>query len=208
MKIKHKKIVIFGGSFNPPHIGHMATMEYILRHFKCDEIWLLVSPDRADKKIGVSGKDRMKMLKMCINDFFPPTSLKLRGPSKPKIIISDFELKNSGLATTYDTKLKLESVYPNNKFYFLIGSDLIPDIETKWVKGKELWNTANFLAIHRSGYVPPSKLPKNFELIGGDLLWIEVSSTAIKNILKEGHSGIPYVHPKVARYINQKGLYK
>lgn len=195
-----RRIVIYGGSFNPPHIGHMSVIEVILRHFKCDEIWVMASGDRADKKIGTSAKDRIKMLQIYSKELFKKPKI--------KIIISNFEIKRPILTTTYDTKLALEKKYPQHKFYFAVSSELLPDIQFKWVKGKELWKSANFLAVMRPGFKLQKKLPENVEFVGKDLIWIDVSSTAIKKILKDGHSGVPYLSPGVAAYIKKNGLYR
>ncbi len=214
-----KKIVIFGGAFNPPHVGHMTGIEAVLRNFPADEIWLLPSADRRDKKIDVSGKHRVRMLKICLSEFFNPTPLppplvKRRGQDKelvqslPKIIISDLELRRPSLSTTFDTKKKLEKLYPKYKFYFLIGSPLLGDIRNKWVKGKELWKSAHFLALMKPGAKIPSRLPRNIKVLDQNIIWLDMSSTQIRILLRTGYSGIPYVTPSVAKYIKKNGLYK
>lgn len=195
-----KKIVIYGGSFNPPHIGHMIAIEAVLRNFKCDEIWIMPSSDRRDKHIGVSGRDRINMLKISVREFF--------AKSKTKIKISDLEIKRPGLTTTYDTKTELERLYPKNKFYFLIGSELLWDIRYDWVKGNELWQSANFLAIRKPETKVPKRLPPNIRLVDKDIIWVNISSTLVRNFIKKGYSGIPYIHPKIAAYIKKSGLYR
>src|SRR3989338_8675345 len=197
---KRKKIVIYGGSFNPPHIGHAIAIEAVLRNFKCDEIWVMPSSERKDKRIGTPGKHRVKMLNILIRDFF--------GYSKIPIQISTLELDRPGLTTTYDTKIELEQRYPGNKFYFLIGSELLFNIIYDWVKGNELWNNANFLAIRKPETKVPAKLPPNIKLADKDIVWVNISSTIIRNFIKKGYSGIPYLLPKIAVYIKKNGLYK
>lgn len=209
MSIKHKKkIVIYGGSFNPPHVGHMIAIEAVLRNFKCDEIWVMPSSERLDKHIGVAGYDRVNMLKITLKEFFPPSSLKLRRARKTKIKISDLELLRPKLTTTYDTKMELERLYPRAEFYFLIGSELLWDIRYGWVRGNELWENANFLAISKPDTKVPPKLPPNIRLVDKDIVWVNISSTAVRNFIKKGYSGIPYIHAKVAAYIKKNGLYR
>ena len=198
---KHKKIVLYGGSFNPPHIGHAIAVEAVLRNFKCDEIWIMPSSERLDKRIGISGKDRAAMLNIMIKEFFS------HHPATP-IKISQLELNRPGLTTTFDTKTELERLYPKNRFYFLIGSDLLWDIRNKWVKGRELWRSAYFLAIRKPGAKVPSKMPTNIKLEDKDIVWVNVSSTLVRGFIKKGYSGIPYIHPEVARYIKRNKLYK
>ena len=198
---KHKKIVLYGGSFNPPHIGHAIAVEAVLRNFKCDEIWIMPSSERLDKRIGISGKDRAAMLNIMIKEFFS------HHPATP-IKISQLELNRPGLTTTFDTKTELEKLYPKNRFYFLIGSDLLWDIRNKWVKGCELWRSAYFLAIRKPGAKIPPKMPPNIKLVDKDIVWVNVSSTLVRDFIKKGYSGIPYIHPEVARYIKKYGLYR
>lgn len=197
---KHKKIVVYGGSFNPPHIGHAIAVEAVLRNFKCDEIWIMPSSERLDKRIGTHGKDRAAMLKIMLREFFPHPKIKIR--------ISDLELRRPKLTTTYDTLNELKKLYPRDRFYFLLGSELLWNIRYKWVRGKELWKSCYFLAIRKPKTKIPSRLPPNIKTIDKDIVWVNVSSTLIRNLIKKGYSGIPYIHPKVASYINKSGLYR
>src|SRR3989338_6735268 len=197
---KRKKIVIYGGAFSPPHVGHAIAIEAVLRNFPCDEIWIMPSSERLDKRIGIFGKDRVAMLKIMIKEFF--------AKSKIPIKISVLELNRPGLTTTYATKSELERLYPKNKFYFLIGSELLWDIRNKWVKGRELWRSAYFLAIRKPGEKIPPKMPPNIKLVDNDIVWVNVSSTLVRDFIKKGYSGIPYIHPEVARYIKKYGLYR
>ena len=197
---KKKKIVIYGGSFNPPHVGHAIAIEAVLRNFPCDEIWIMPSSERLDKHIGTSGTHRINMLKIMLREHFPHPATKLH--------ISRLELNRPGLTTTFDTKTELEKLYPKNRFYFLIGSDLLWDIRNKWVKGRELWRSAYFLAIRKPGAKIPPKMPPNIKLVDKDIVWVNVSSTLVRDFIKKGYSGIPYIHPEVARYIKRNKLYK
>ena len=194
------RIGIFGGSFNPPHIGHVIAIEAVLRNFKCDEIWVMPSSERKDKRIGTVGKHRVKMLNILIREFF--------GHSAVPVKISSLELDRPGFTTTYDTKIALEKRYPKNQFYFLIGSELLWDIRYDWVKGDDLWNNANFLAIRKPETKVPDKLPPNIKLVDKDIVWVHVSSTFVRTFIKKGFSGVPYIHPKVASYIKKNGLYQ
>lgn len=201
-KQKHKKIVIYGGSFNPPHIGHAIAIEAVLRNFKCDEIWIMPSSERKDKHIGTAGLHRIKMLNILIKEFFPA------GHASQIIKISKLELDRPALTTTYDTKIELEKLYPKNKFYFLIGSELLWDIRYDWVKGNELWENTNFLAIRKPETRIPDKLPPNIRLVDKNIVWVNISSTIIRNFIKKGYSGIPYILPEIASYIKKNGLYR
>ncbi|MBI3633436.1 MAG: adenylyltransferase/cytidyltransferase family protein [Candidatus Vogelbacteria bacterium] len=95
-KKAEKKVVIYGGAFNPPHIGHAAAIENIIRLFPCDEVWVMPSADRHDKAISVNGEHRLKMLQIMIDKVFPDSEI--------PIIVSDMEIKRGVSTTTYETQ--------------------------------------------------------------------------------------------------------
>lgn len=194
-----KKIVIFGGAFSPPHLGHAIVIETIMRLVKCDEVWVMPSYDRHDKTITYSGKDRMIMLKIMIKELFPKASVPIK--------ISSFEVDQKVLTLTYDTKLELEKKYPNNDFYFMVGGDVVGDIKDKWIKGRELYEEANFIVLRRYSVEMPLNLPKNFKIHNEEVISNEISSTFIRGIIKNGRSGVPYITIGVAEYIKKKKLY-
>ena len=76
------RVALYGGAFSPPHLGHASLIEAILRLFPCDEIWVMPSADRHDKKISAPGKSRIEMLEILIQELFPN--------SKIPILISHF----------------------------------------------------------------------------------------------------------------------
>ncbi|HEY9584230.1 MAG TPA: nicotinate (nicotinamide) nucleotide adenylyltransferase [Candidatus Paceibacterota bacterium] len=195
-----KKVVIYGGTFNPPHIGHAAAIETVTRLFSCDEIWLMPTADRRDKTVGTAGGHRLKMLEIMIDELFPT--------AKTFIKISRMELERPRLTTTYETKLELEAAYPSYKFYFLIGSDIVGDIEKKWVNGDELFRTARFIIMKRPLDVLPERLPPQITILDKGFKYVDISSTFIRALLAKGHSGAPYLISGVAEYIKNNGLYR
>lgn len=200
MKQKYnKKIVIYGGSFNPPHIGHASGIETILRLFTCDEIWVMPSANRRDKPNLVDGKHRFNMLKIMLDEFFSDIKIPVK--------LSRLEIDEPKLSTTFHTKQELEKKYPNMEFWFLIGSDLLLDIQDKWVNGKELYNSTNFVVFQKSGSVLTQNLPKNFVLLNLETVWMGASSTFIRNLLSQNYPPIPYVSLGVANYIKKHHLY-
>ncbi len=189
-----KKIAIYGGAFSPPHIGHASVIEAVLRLFPCDEIWIMPSADRHDKTITTSGEHRVKMLEIMIAELFP----------KPKIpiLISDFELSLNKPTVTYRTLELLKENYPNHEFHFVIGSENLGIIETKWVNGKKLFQEASFIAIKNPLFPLPDKLPPHITMID-DIAWSDISSTFVRKLLTQGYSGLPYLTKEVAEYIKR-----
>jgi len=194
-----KKVALCGGAFSPPHLGHASLIEAILRLFPCDEVWVMPSADRRDKKISAPGKTRMEMLEILIQELFPN--------SKIPILISDFELQMNKPTATYETLQALKERYPDHNFHFVLGSENIDMIETKWVNGKKLFQEANFIALKNPLIPAPNKLPPNITILD-DIPWTNISSTFIRKLLIEGYSGIPYITRGVAEYIKLHSLYK
>ena len=192
-----KKVVVYGGAFSPPHLGHAAIIENVLRYFPCNEIWVMPSADRYDKKITASADHRLQMLAIIIQELFP-------NPIVP-IKISSLEIEQKNPATTYRTKLLLEKLYPENQFYFLVGSDIFPDIEKSWTDGKELFATANFLVVKRPGFNLPETVLNVHVLKSANSL--NISSTTIRNLIQNGHTTLPHLSQGVALYIKEKNLY-
>ena len=201
MPNKNKKILIFGGAFNPPHLDHASIIGTLLKQFPCDEIWVMPSADRHDKTIGVSGEHRLKMIEIFIKELFP-------NPKVP-IIISTLELNRPKLTTTYETKLELEKSYPDYEFYFVVGADSFNDIKTKWVNGEKLYKEARFIVLPRPGILLPESTPDNaFVLQNKNNDAPDISSTIIRSLIKEGKSIGEHTAKAVVEYIKNNNLYK
>lgn len=192
-----KKIVLYGGTFSPPHIGHASVVESLARLFPCDEIWVLLSADRHDKKATISGEHRVKMWEIMIKELF--------ADSRVPIKISTIELERGKPTETYETKLELEKKYPNHEFHLAIGADLVRDI-LYWRNGEKLFHEMNFIVINKPYAELLDVLPPKITFI--DTVWVNVSSTFVRDLAAKGHSGIPYITPSVARYIKENKLYK
>ena len=197
---KKKKIIIYSGAFNPPHLGHAIMLEITARAFPCDEVWIMPTANRRDKKIGVAGIHRVRMLKIM--------QKKILHPPRVRFKISHLELDRPRLTATYETKRELERLYPNYEFYFLVGSDIVGDIEKKWVQGKKLFKTGKFIIFKRYLHALPKKLPPQSIVLEKESRDLDFSSTSIRDLLKQKHSGVPYITPEVARYIKKHKLYQ
>jgi|SRR3989344_4400139 len=186
------RVALYGGAFSPPHLGHASVVEAVLRLFNCDEIWVMPSADRHDKKVTISGKHRLKMLEIMLAELFP----------KPKVplLVSDFELMLNKPTVTYETLKLLKEKFPDHEFHFVIGSENLRDIETKWINGKKLFQEVSFIAIKNPLVQLPNKLPSHLTMIN-DVVWLNISSTFIRNLIAQGHSGLPYLTWGVAEYI-------
>lgn len=108
-----------------------------MRLVPCDEILVMPSADRRDKKISAPGRHRLEMCRLMVEELFPAPKIPIR--------ISKEELDRPELTTTYTTKLELEKKYPDSEFHFVIGADLVKDIRSFWVDGEQFWETRSRL---------------------------------------------------------------
>ena len=138
------------------------------------------------------------MLELMISELFSDYSM--------PVLISRLELDRNKPTTTYETDMELKLKFPNHEFYFVVGSDLLGDIKTKWIHGEELFKNTNFIAVKKPNVSPPSNLPPHFTWLD-DIDWVDVSSTLIRKLISEGSSGTPYLSPKVSDYIKKHKLY-
>lgn len=193
-----KQIVIFGGMFDPPHIGHALDTDNALQLFPRDEVWIVPSGARLDKTPQTSNEDRWQMSKIFCEDYF--------SDSKTPVIAKRDEMDMEPPTYTWAFYQHLLKTYPGYEFHFLIGSTNVPTMK-KWQHGEELFNEVSFLVAPQgedmSGYV----LPPRSQVLEGGRITTNISSTFIRGRLKMGVPSLPYVLPRIAAYIKDKGLY-
>lgn len=197
-----KKLGILGGTFDPIHNGHLYLAREAYSKLGLDEV-LLVPASVPPHKLGLDvtpARDRYMM-----------TLLATEGESFMRV--SDIELKREGPSYTYDTVLALKKLYPDYEFYFIIGGDTVPQLHT-WSRIRVLLEMVTFVAVGRPGYTDVINQAAN-EL--GDIVYqkvkmldtreFSVSSTEIRNRIRQRRSLIGLVPDIVQEYIYVNGLY-
>lgn len=198
------KIMLFGGSFNPPHLGHQQMTQAILTAGLVDELWYLpVGLHDFGKKIAPAN-DRRQMLKLIM----PKEGEAFFG----QVRVEDCELKRSGVSHSADTLDYLSVRYPQHQFSFLIGSDNLPKLNL-WQdqQGRDF----HYLIEKYPVYVYPRTRfafePFYPELIAlKDLAEVDISSTQVRAALEKGASDQElekFLDKKIIKYIREKGLY-
>jgi nicotinate-nucleotide adenylyltransferase len=186
-----KKIAILGGTFNPPHLGHLIIASEVQAQFNFDEIWFMPNqePPHKESTIGVSSAQRLEMVRRAVAD-------------NPLFKIQTIELERTGRSYTFDTMKLLTEKYDDD-FYFIIGADMIEYLP-KWYKIEELVKLVTFVGVNRPDYDKQSAYP----IILMDVPNIEISSYMIREKVKMGKN-IRYFVPKtVMEYIEENGLYE
>lgn len=192
------KIAVLGGSFNPPHCGHLLIAKQILDFCPVDEVWLTPCYKHTFQKTLVATKHRIAMTKIL---------------EQPKIKYCGMEIKHKLSGDTIDLMELLKKKYPQHQFSFIIGSDNLCNFK-KWGSWKKLITHNDFWVFPRPRFLYDLKKYglKNhhfrFKLIKHSLLvYANLSSTKIRERLAKKLTIDILVPQKVLKYINQHQLY-
>lgn len=200
-----KRIGIMGGTFNPPHNGHLALAKAALVEFALDEVIFIPSanPPHKDPKDVIDKEHRFNMVMIAIG-------------KTPKYSISRIELDRKGISYAVDTFNELVLKYKSKvKLFYIMGLDSINEI-LEWKKPLELFKLCEFIVGTRPGTkirtfkrlvkFPP--LQKEVDKIHLMELKEDISSSIIRKRIKEGKSVASVLPPKVLKYIKENKLYK
>lgn len=191
------RIGIFGGSFDPIHIGHAIIAQHIIGSGAVDRLWFMVSPVnplKADKKRQVADTDRLRMVEMVTRP--------MEG-----VETSAFEFTMPKPSYTIDTLNALQAKFPDDEFYLVTGGDNW-QIFDKWRNSEEILAKYHLLIYPRLGYEVniPDELKDRVTLVDAPI--IEMSSTMVRERLSRGLSVRYYVPDEVLGYIERKQLYR
>lgn len=219
------RIGLLGGTFNPVHLGHLRAAQEVKEAFDLDQIVLIPSavPPHKNSEGVADAADRIEMLHLAIEN-------------QPDFVISDVEFKRQGPSYTIDTIRYFRSRLPETtEFYFILGEDAFLELET-WKSYVELLKLVPFIVMARPGkwgenhskrwaileaYLK-SRISKEYKISAPNSCFVhptmqpvyiiastalDISSTQIRALVKNGKS-IKYLVPdKVEEYIKSKGLY-
>lgn len=188
----HKRIGILGGTFNPPHLGHLIVAEQVYETLELDAIHFMPTnePGHADGKDTIDPDLRVDMVDFAIED-------------NPNFWLDLTEVNRPGTTYTIDTMKGLKEANPDTEYYFIIGADMVNDLPN-WKDIDELIDLVHFVGVKRPGY----EIETNYPIIWVDALEIPISSTMIRKRVSQGAS-IKYLTPdSVIDYIDKQKLYK
>lgn len=196
---KTKKTGIFGGTFNPPHIGHLEIAKEAGSRYMLDNVIFVPSymPPHKDPRAVLDGAHRANMVKLLIE-------------GSSNLIFSDYELSKKTVSYSIDTIKYFETEFPGEKFYFIIGSDAFYGIDT-WKEHEQVLKLIDFIVYERKGS-PREKVMKKFQHLN-NIFWIEnryinLSSSDIRAEIRDGVNPVEETGEKVHGYIEEYKLYK
>lgn len=199
-----KKIGVLGGTFDPLHYGHLSIAKSALDEFELDEIFLMpahVQPFKIGRNI-TEPVHRVNMVKLVAEEYEG-----FRTITK--------EAFNEEVSYTYKTLCDLKEEMGECRIYFVLGTDSFLSIE-RWYKAPELLRDFSIIVGERPGYKENEVLDLKKHLeekYGADIgilnnRILEISSTEIKENIKQGKSIDHMVPAQVERYIRENGLYR
>ena len=188
------RIGVFGGSFNPPHIGHLFMAEFVRDDQDLDRvIWIPAArpPHKLNEDI-LAADHRTAMLEMALL-------------ANPAFEISDIELTRGGVSYTVHTLEQIRSEHGDDELFLLIGSDSYAELDS-WYRPHAILELATLLVYPRKG-VPP-EMQAGFPATVVDAPEIPVSSTEVRRRVQTGRSIRYFVSDAVREYIESHNLYR
>lgn len=194
-KSKPQKILLFFGSFNPIHIGHLAIANYFAEYTDTDEVWFVISPHNPlkEKKSLLAQHHRLYMVNLAIEDY-------------PKFKSCDIEFHLPRPSYTIHTLAHLKEKYPHHQFNLILGQDNLATFH-KW-KNYELILENHFIYIYPRPNAKPSQFDHHPKIIFTDAPQIDISSTFIRNAIKEKKDIRFFLYQKVWQYIDEMNFYR
>ena len=197
------RIGIYGGSFNPPHIGHVQAARQAYQALGLEKILLVpdsIAPHKTFPEGTPTPEQRYEMIRLAAEDC-------------PELEISDLELTRPGISYTCETVASLRQEYPEDQLYLIMGSDMFLSFET-WKEFKDLLQIVTLAVLYRGDRGEKEKIQvqkQKLEAMGGRICLVEnditdISSTQLRRLLAFG-STEAFLPPKVVAYIKEKGLY-
>lgn len=190
------KVGLFFGSFNPIHSGHLILAHTLLQESELDKVWFVVSPQNPfkEKSSLLHEFDRYELVDAAIK-------------GNDRLAVTDIEFRMSKPSYTVDTVIRLIEQFPSYEFTLLMGEDNLASFH-KWKNYEQLLDLVSVSFYKRAN----SKKIKE-EILNSDKVravnaaYLEISSTYIRDYIKEGKS-IKYLVPDVVeKIINEKGYY-
>ena len=191
------KIAILGGTFDPPHLGHLILADTVITNCNYDKVIFIPAKIPPHKNISgeVSNEDRLNMLKLSIEN-------------DERFLLDEYELNNDSVSYTINT---LNYLYKNynieGKIGLIIGADLIKDFD-KWREPERIAEISNITVVNRED--DKNLYKENIDKYNIKVIMaprIDISSSLIRNTIKEKKGFRYFVKEKVYDYIVSKKLY-
>ena len=189
------RIGLFGGTFDPPHVGHLVTAVNVRHALALDAVVLMVanSPWQKQGTRSISpAEDRLAMVEAAVAD--------VKG-----LVAGDAEIRRGGSSFTADTLATLVESYPGAELFTIVGDDAAAGLTT-WERHQEVVAQSRLVVVDRPG--TPVELPSGFEWLRVEVPRLEVSSTDLRARVRDGRPLDYLVTEPVLDIIAMRNLYR
>jgi nicotinate-nucleotide adenylyltransferase len=200
------RIGIFGGSFDPIHLGHLILAEHCRESAKLDQVWFVPCALSPHKQEGAHGTDRQRTEMI---------GLALGGHEA--FVLSKLELERGGVSYTVDTLKEIQQSHPDDELFLLMGDDSLESFSS-WKEPQQICELVCPIVVNRPGsgtvdlsalkeYVDDDRF-KKFESLNVQSPQVEISSSNIRQRVS-GNQSIRYLTPRpVEKYIETQKVYQ
>ncbi|MBR5152380.1 MAG: nicotinate-nucleotide adenylyltransferase [Clostridia bacterium] len=199
-----KQVGIMGGTFDPPHIGHLMIAETVRETLSLEEVRFIPTGQISykDSRETAEAQHRLEMVSLAIQD-------------NPYFSVDGMEVEREGYSYTWQTLTELRQKEPDTAFTFMVGADSLDYME-RWVKPEIVFQMARIAVVLRPGFSLTAVEKKKKELeerFSADIIIVpmpemEISSTEIRHRISQGKSVRDQIPEKVEAYIRQHQLYR
>jgi nicotinate-nucleotide adenylyltransferase len=189
------RIGLFGGTFDPPHVGHLVTAVNVRHALQLDVVVLMVAnvPWQKQGTRAITGPDdRLAMVEAAVADV-------------DGLVAGEIEIRRGGASYTADTLASLSEKYPGCELFTIVGDDAAAGITT-WERYDEVVAGSSLVVVDRPG--APVSLPDQFEWLHVEVPRLEVSSTDLRARVAEGRPLDYLVTEPVLQIIRERSLYQ
>ena len=191
------KIGLYFGTFNPVHVGHLIIANHLVEFSDLDEVWLVVTPHNPHKPKNTLLNDyhRLEMVRLATEDY-------------PRLKPSNIEFNLPQPNYTVDTLVHLEEKYPKHEFSLIMGGDNLNSFH-KWKNYEVILERHNIYIYPRITAINnENQLANHPKVHKIDAPVVEISSTFIRNGIKEKKNVKPMLPEKVWEFIDKNSFYK
>lgn len=189
------RIGLLGGSFDPPHIGHLLAASDAFEALTLDRLFFVpasVQPLKAGRACATPAQ-RLQMARLLVGD-------------DPRFGVDSIEIDRGGLSYTVDTLTNLAARWPSAELFWLVGAD-VPRSFAHWRSPERIVELATVVVLQRAGETPDlASMPGHPRCL--TTRRIEISSTEIRDRVRQGQSIRGFVPDAVAAYVQAERLYR
>ncbi len=199
-----RRVGIFGGTFSPPHIGHIAAARAFIDKMHLDYLYVIptATPPHKEMEVAVSAADRLRMCELAFSGM-------------DGVIVSDIEIRRGGRSYTVDTLREFSA--PDVRLFLLCGTDMILTLDS-WYQAEEIFKLCYPVYIRRENdpiiekklLLKLAEYKEKYSAIVRRLPSpaVEISSTAVRRAIAYGGDASGVLTDEVSAYIAERGLYR